>query len=75
MAGETETSVPGTLEDTISGSDEELPPLDLNHRNYDAVLEETPEGFHFLATMKHVPGCSRRSQTRLGCSRVPSRGK
>ena len=50
---------------------DEPPPVDINHRNYDEMMEETSEGTHFLATAKHVPGCKRRSQARLGCSRVP----
>ena len=29
-------------------------------------------GTHFLAITKYVPGCKRRAQTRLGCTRVPS---
>ena len=63
--------MPGTLEDTI-GSDEEPAPIDTGHRNYDETMEEdTPESAHFLASAKHVPGCKRRSQSRLGCSRVP----
>ena len=53
------------------GSDEEPPPVDVNHRNYDETMEDTSEGAHFLAWTKHVPGCKRRSQNRLGCSRVP----
>ena len=62
--------MPGTLEDTI-GSDEEAAPVDTGHRNYDESMEDTPESAHFLASTKHVPGCKRRSQSRLGCSRVP----
>ena len=70
MAGEGDTQAAGTMEDTIP-SDEEPAPPDLSHRNYDEVMEETPPGAHFLASFSHVPGCKRRVQTRLGCSRVP----
>ena len=70
MAGEGEAAAPGTLEDTID-SDEEPAPIDTSHRNYDEVMEDTAPGAHFLACSKHVPGCKRRVQTRLGCSRVP----
>ena len=34
-------------------------------------MEATPEGAHFLSTVRHVPGCKRRMQSRLGISRVP----
>ena len=70
MAGEGDSAAAGTMEDTIA-SDEEPAPPDLSHRNYDELLEETPPGAHFLACATHVPGCKRRVQTRLGCSRVP----
>ena len=70
MAGEGDSAAAGTMEDTIP-SDEEPAPPDLSHRNYDEVMEETPPGAHFLASLTHVPGCKRRVQTRLGCSRVP----
>ena len=43
MAGEAESSVPGTLEDTI-GSDEEPAPIDTGHRKYDETMEDTAEG-------------------------------
>ena len=39
LAGEAESSVPGTLEGTI-GSDEEPAPVDTGHRNYDETMEE-----------------------------------
>ena len=70
MAGEGDSAAAGTMEDTIA-SDEEPAPPDLSHRNYDELMEETPPGAHFLACATHVPGCKRRVQTRLGCSRVP----
>ena len=70
MAGEGDSAAAGTMEDTIA-SDEEPAPPDLSHRNYDELMEDTPPGAHFLACATHVPGCKRRVQTRLGCSRVP----
>ena len=70
MAGEGDTAAAGNMEDTLA-SDEEPAPPDLSHRNYDELMEETPPGAHFLASFTHVPGCKRRVQTRLGCSRVP----
>ena len=48
MAGEAESSVFGTLEDTI-GSDEEPAPIDTGHRNYDETMEDTPEIAQLLA--------------------------
>ena len=39
-------------------------------------MEETPPGTHFLASVKHVPGCKRRVQTRLGVVReIPLLGR
>ena len=70
MAGEGDSAAAGTMEDTIA-SDEEPAPPDMSHRNYDELMEDTPPGAHFLACATHVPGCKRRVQTRLGCSRVP----
>ena len=70
MAGEGDSAAAGTMEDTIGGDEEPAPP-DLSHRNYDELMEETPPGTHYPASATHVPGCKRRVQTRLGCSRVP----
>ena len=57
------------MEDTIS--DEEGTRDDPSHRNYDAYLEGVPLGTHYPSTQKCVPGCKRRSNDRLGCTRVP----
>ena len=57
------------MEDTIS--DEEGTQDDPAHRNYDAYLEGVPLGTHYPSTQKCVPGCKRRSNDRLGCTRVP----
>ena len=70
IAGEGDAAAHGTTEDTIAIDEEPTPP-DLSHRNYDELMEDTPAGAHFLASATHVPGCKRRVQTRLGCSRVP----
>ena len=64
MAGETETVVPMTMEDTIN--DEDDAPADKTHRNHDAAMEVTPAGTHFIASLKHAPSCNRRMQSRLG---------
>jgi len=69
MAGEQDAGGSTTAEDTVE--DDEAAPIDTAHRNYDEQMEATPQGAHFLANVKHVPGCRRRVQTRLGCSRVP----
>ena len=70
MAGEGDTAAAGNMEDTLA-SDEEPAPPDLSHRNYDELMEATPQGAHFLANFKHVPGVRRRRQSSLGVSRVP----
>ena len=65
-----------TMDDTIPEEEEEAAPVDTGHRNYDEQMEETPPGTHFLASVKHVPGCKRRVQTRLGVVReIPLLGR
>ena len=39
--------------------------------NYDEYLESVPCGTHYPANQKGVPDCKRRSNDRLGCTRVP----
>ena len=68
MAGEADSRAPGTSEDTVE--DPEAPPVDTAHKNYDAAMEECPPGTHFLAEARAVPGCKRRNQSRLGCTRT-----
>ena len=58
-----------TCEDTIS--EEEGTPDDPSHRNYDEYLERVPLGTHYPSTQRCVPGCKRRSNDRLACTRVP----
>ncbi len=58
-----------TLEDTISDGDDT--PVDVSHRNFDQIMEDTSPGTHFNAAFKLIPGCKRRQQSRLGVSRVP----
>ena len=60
-----------TEEDTILDEDDEAPPVDTAHRNYDELMEGTRPGTHFASTAKHVPGGRRRTQQRLGVSRTP----
>ena len=60
-----------TVEDTVDDSDDEAAPADTAHRNWDSIMEDTPEGAHFLSSVPHLPGVKRRRQTRLGCSRTP----
>ena len=59
------------MEDTVDDSSEEAGPVDTGHRNWDPIMEATPEGAHFLSSVPHLPGVKRRKGTRLGCSRVP----
>ena len=58
-------------EDTICENEDDGNPPDVMHRNYDRFMEDTGPGVHFLSATKHVPGCRRRVQTRLGISRLP----
>ena len=71
MAGENDTAVPYTAEDTVADVDEDAPPVDIYHRNYDEFMEATKVSAHFLSNARHVPGCKRRAPARLGVSRVP----
>ena len=70
-AGENTTGTSYTAEDTVADVDDDAPPVDLNHRNWDEFLEKINAGTHFRSSAEHVPGCKRRAQTRLGVSRVP----
>ena len=69
VKGATSTSM--TEDDTLLDEDDALPPIDTAHRNYDKRMEETAPGRYFGSTAKHVPGGRRRTQQRLGVSRVP----
>ena len=69
MAGESAPNAKDVVDDTVDVHDEVN--VDTSHRNYDALMEETPEGTHFVASVKHVPGCRRRRQSSLGVSRLP----
>ena len=60
-----------TAEDTLLDEDDDAPPVDTSHRNYDEIMEATRPGVYFASTAKHVPGGKRRDQLRLGVSRVP----
>ena len=71
MAGENDTAVPYTAEDTVAEVDEDAPPVDIHHRNCDEFMEATKISAHFLSNARHVPGCKRRAPARLGVSRVP----
>ena len=46
-------------EDTAD--DGEAVPIDTAHRNYDEHMEDVAQGEHYLANIKHVPACRRRS--------------
>ena len=48
VAGDNDTAVPYTGEDTIQDEDEDAPPVDIHHRNYDEFMEATRPGAHFL---------------------------
>ena len=69
MAGETAPVFNG-VDDTVE-LDDGAGTVDTAHRNYDELMEATPQGAHFLANFKHVPGVRRRRQSSLGVSRVP----
>ena len=69
MAGERGPSL-CDVDDTVE-VDDDAAAVETSHRNYDAFMESTPEGTHFLASCKHVPGCRRRRQSCLGVSRLP----
>ena len=71
MAGEGGGGNQQTDEDTICENEDDGNPPDVMHRNYDRFMEDTGPGVHFLSATKHVPGCRRRAQTRLGISRLP----
>ena len=71
MAGEGGGGNQQTDEDTIFENDYDGIPPDVMHRNYDRSMEDTGPGVHFLSATKHVLGCRRRAQTRLGISRLP----
>ena len=58
------------VDDTVE-LDDGAGTVDTAHRNYDELMEATPQGAHFLANFKHVPGVRRRRQSNLGVSRVP----
>ena len=70
MAGEA-APAHNSVDDTVEAEDA-ADVVDTAHRNYDEAMEATPQGTHFLASCKHVPGCRRRRQSCLGVSRVPS---
>ena len=69
MAGEA-APAHNSVDDTVEAEDA-ADVVDTAHRNYDEAMEATPQGTHFLASCKHVPGCRRRRQSCLGVSRVP----
>ena len=71
MAGENGTAMSYTAEDTVNDVDEDAPPVDIYHRNYDEFMETIRPSTHFLSNAQHVPGCKRRVPARLGASRVP----
>ena len=71
MAGENDSAMNYTAEDTVNDVDEDAPPVDIYHRNYDEFMETIRPGAHFLSNAQHVPGCKRRVPARLGVSRVP----
>ena len=60
-----------TAEDTIEDRTEDADDVDENHKNFDEFMESLAPGAHFLPIVKDLPGCKRRSQLRLGISRVP----
>ena len=61
-----------TAEDTIEDRAEDADDVDENHKNFDEFMESLAPGAHFLPIVKDLPGCKRRSQLRLGISRVPT---
>ena len=69
MAGERGPSL-CDVNDTVE-VDDEAAAVDTSHRNYDAYMDSIPEGTHFLASCRHVPGSRRRRQSCLGVSRLP----
>ena len=59
------------VEDTIEDDPDAAPKADIHHVNYDATMENVPEGTHFPSTVKGLPGCKRRKQFALGVGRSP----
>ena len=63
-----------SLEDMIGEDDDpeiEYKSCDKNHRNYDEFMNSVGAGTRFMAAHPGVPGCRRRSDLRLGVSRLP----
>ena len=60
------------MEDTINEDTPENPYKIVNecHRHWDAVMERTPAGTTFKATQPGVSASRRRSDARLGVSRL-----
>ena len=50
------------VDDTVE-VDDEAAAVETSHRNYDAFMESTPEGTHFLASCKHVPSRGKACRT------------
>ena len=62
-----------TMEDTICEDNDPENPfkvVDKFHRNWDRAMDGTDAGTIFKATQPGVPGCRRRSDARLGVSRL-----
>jgi len=57
------------MEDTLE--DDDAVPVEVSHRNYDQMMEDTPPGKRFLSWCKSVPGARRWRQCKLGISRTP----
>ena len=61
------------MEDTICEDNDPENPfkiVDKFHRNWDRVMDGTDAGTTFKASQPGVPGCRRRSDARLGVSRL-----
>ena len=61
-----------TAEDTIQDHAEDVDDIDVNHKNFDEFMEGVKPGAHFKPIAQDIPGCKRRTQLRLGISRVPT---
>ena len=74
MSGQSDNdpSTSMTAEDTIEERAEDAEDVDENHKNFDEFMESVAPSTHFLPIAKDIPGCKRRSQLRLGVSRVPT---
>ena len=59
------TTTEDTIEDEVPFADDPF------HKNWDEYVSGVPPGTHYASSQKGVPGCKRRPNERLGCSRNP----